>query len=109
MIDWESFLKNANISLNAIEIGCSGFKPHQWNRLGSQINYFGIDPLESEIKKLRKENRFNSRYVSGFIKSAGGRFSADEGPQLFFNRISAFHDINNGFDLVKENFDSGKG
>jgi hypothetical protein len=108
MIDWESVLKNANISLNAIDIGCSGFRPHQWDRLGSQINYFGIDPLESEIKKLQKENRLNSKYVSGFVKSEGGSFSADEGTQRFFNRSSAFHDMNNGFDLVKKNFNSGQ-
>lgn len=108
MIDWESVLKNANISLNAIDIGCSGFRPHQWDRLGSQINYFGIDPLESEIKKLQKENRLNSRYVSGFVKSEGGSFSADEGTQRFFNRSSAFYDMNNGFDLVKKNFNSGQ-
>ena len=108
MINWESVLKNANISLNAIDIGCSGFRPHQWDRFGSQINYFGIDPLESEIKKLQKENRSNSKYVSGFVKSKGGSFSADEGTQRFFNRSSAFHDMNNGFDLVKKNFNSGQ-
>ena len=108
MIDWESVLKNANISLNAMDIGCSGFRPHQWDRLGSQINYFGIDPLESEIKKLQRENRLNSKYVSGFVRSEGGSFSADEGTQRFFNRSSAFHDMNNGFNLVKENFNSGQ-
>ena len=108
MIDWESILRNAKISLNAIDIGCSGFRPHQWDKLGSQINYFGIDPLESEIKKLQRESRLNSKYVSGFVKSEGGSFRADEGTQRFFNRSSAFHDQNNGFDVVKENFNSGQ-
>jgi hypothetical protein len=108
MINWEKILKDTDISLNAIDIGCSGFRPHQWDRLGSQINYFGIDPLESEIKKLALENHLNSKYVSGFVSSPGGNFSADEGTQYFFNRSSAFHDMNNGFDLVKENFNSGQ-
>ena len=108
MIDWEAVLKNANISLNAIDVGCSGFRPPQWDRLGSQINYFGVDPLESQIKKLKKENRVNSKYVSGFVKSEGGSLSADEGTQRFFNRSSAFYDMNNGFDLIKKNFNSGQ-
>jgi hypothetical protein len=108
MINWEKILNNANISLNAIDIGCSGSRPGQWDKLGSQINYFGIDPLESEIKKMAIENRLNSKYVSGFVISPGGNFRADEGTQYFFNRSSAFYDQNNGFDIVKENFNSGQ-
>jgi len=108
MINWEKILKNANIFLNAIDIGCSGNRPFQWDRIGTQINYFGIDPLESEVNKLAKENRLNSKYLAGFVRSTGGSFSADEGTQYFFNRSSAFYDMNNGFDLVKENFNSGQ-
>ena len=55
MINWESILKKADIFINAIDIGCSGIRPHQWVKFGSQIKYFGIDPLESEIEKLKKE------------------------------------------------------
>lgn len=76
--------------------------------MGSQINYFGIDPLESEIKKLVMENRQNSKYISGFVIAPGASFRADEGTQYFFNRSSAFYDQNNGFDIVKENFNSGQ-
>lgn len=107
-VNWEQVLASVGVSLNAIDIGCSGYRPYQWDLFGSQINYFGVDPLEREIEKLSALNKINSNYLAGFVRVPGGSMSADVQTQRFFNRSSAYKDMNSGYDLVKENFNSGQ-
>lgn len=105
------YLGNLNIfdgiKISALDIGCSGFKPMEWERFRRNLKYYGVDPLVNEIQSLQKRNP-ESSYISAFIKAPGATGHADALTSHFFSRTSAFHDMNSGFDLVKENFNSGK-
>ena len=94
------------ITLVGLDIGCSGQKPMEWQRLGHRLNYFGVDPLKNEIEVLRQKYP-NDTFLNVFIKDVGCTGSADEVTSKFFSRTSAYHDMQAGFDLVQKNFNSG--
>ena len=96
----------SKLKIIGLDIGCSGSKPMEWDRLENKLQYNGVDPLVNEIQKLRaKYPRDN--YLTAFITDKGCKGKADELTSRFFSRTSAAADINSGYDLVKENFNSG--
>jgi hypothetical protein len=79
----------------------------EWERLGSKLKYYGVDPLINEINKLEKKYPHDT-FLAAFIEDIGCTGKADDLTSHFFSKTSAFYDINNGFDFVKENFNSGQ-
>ena len=100
LIDFE------NLPIWALDIGCSGYIPFQWERLGTNLKYYGVDPLTSEIQRLSLLYP-QHKFLDCYIRCEGCTGQPDYGTTRFFNRTSAFKDIENGFDLVKTNFNSG--
>jgi hypothetical protein len=105
--NWESILLNADVSIHAIDIGCSSDRPYQWERLGSALHYVGIDPLKNEISRLNNLKKANSTYKSGLLKIDGATGRADEATMNFFNRTSAWKEMQSGYDQVATTFNSG--
>ena len=105
--NWETILLNAGVSLHAIDVGCSGGRPYQWERLGIALHYIGIDPLKNEIDRLGNLREPNSKYISGLLQIDGGSGSADEVTMQFFNRTSAWKEMQSGYDQVATTFNSG--
>jgi hypothetical protein len=104
---WEKILLNAGVSIHAIDVGCSSGRPYQWHKLGSALHYVGIDPLKNEIVRLGKLNHPNSKYIAGFLQIDGGTGSADAATIQFFNRTSAWKEMQDGYDQVATTFNSG--
>ena len=105
--NWEKILLNAGVSINAIDVGCSSGRPHQWDRLGSALHYVGIDPLKNEMTRLDNLKQPNSKYISGFLQIDGGTGNADAATIHFFNRTSAWKEMEAGYDQVATTFNSG--
>jgi hypothetical protein len=105
--NWEKVLQNAGVSINAIDVGCSSGRPYQWDRLGSALHYVGIDPLKNEMTRLDNLKHPNSKYISGFLQIDGGTGSADATTMQFFNRTSAWKEMQAGYDQVATTFNSG--
>ena len=105
--NWEKILLNAGVSINAIDVGCSSGRPHQWDRLGSALHYVGIDPLKNEMTRLDNLKQPNSKYISGFLQIDGGTGNADAATIHFFNRTSAWKEVEAGYDQVATTFNSG--
>ena len=105
--NWEKILLNAGVSLHAIDVGCSSGRPYQWERLGSALHYVGIDPLKNEITRLSNLREPNSKYISGLLQIDGGSGSADAATMQFFNRTSAWKEMQSGYDQVATIFNSG--
>lgn len=101
------FAAKNEIEIRALDVGCSGYVSFHWERLADNLVYFGIDPLVNEIQRLQKLHpKFN--YIDGFVSVEGCKRAADAGTVRFFNRSSAFSDMQSGFDLVKTNFNHGQ-
>lgn len=107
-IDWESTLVNASIEITGVDVGCSGGMPYRWERLGSALKYLGVDPLEAEIARLQKSCRPNQTFVAAFVTSEGGSGRTDTKCTEFFQRTSAAAVQRGGYDVIKENFNSGQ-
>jgi hypothetical protein len=105
--NWETILLNAGVSLHAIDVGCSSGRPYQWERLGSALHYVGIDPLKNEVARLGNLKEPNSKYISGLLQIDGGSGSADAATMQFFNRTSAWKEMQSGYDQVAATFNSG--
>jgi hypothetical protein len=105
--NWEKVLLNAGVSINAIDVGCSSGRPYQWDRLGSALHYVGIDPLRNEMTRLDNLKHPNSKYISGFLQIDDGTGSADAATMQFFNRTSAWKEMQAGYDQVATTFNSG--
>ena len=105
--NWEKILLDAGVSLHAIDVGCSSGRPYQWERLGSALHYVGIDPLKNEMTRLSNLREPNSRYVAGLLNVDGGSGSADEMTMHFFNRTSAWKEMQSGYDQIATTFNSG--
>ena len=104
---WEKILLDAGVSLHAIDVGCSSGRPYQWEKLGSALHYIGIDPLKNEVTRLSNLGEPNSRYVAGLLNIDGGSGSADEMTMHFFNRTSAWKEMQGGYDQIATTFNSG--
>jgi hypothetical protein len=105
--NWEKILLNAGVSINAIDVGCSSGRPFQWDRLGSALHYVGIDPLKNEMTRLNNLKHPNSKYIAGFLQIDDGTGSADAATMHFFNRTSAWKEMQAGYDQVATTFNSG--
>lgn len=105
--NWETILLNAGVSLHAIDVGCSSGRPYQWERLGSALHYVGIDPLKNEMERLGNLREPNSKYISGLLQIDGGSGGADETTMQFFNRTSAWKEMQSGYDQIATTFNSG--
>lgn len=105
--NWETILLNAEVSIHAIDIGCSSDRPYQWERLGSALHYVGIDPLKNEMSRLNNLNKANSTYISGLLQIDGATGRADEATTNFFNRTSAWKEMQSGYDQIATTFNSG--
>lgn len=95
------------MSLHAIDVGCSSGRPYEWERLGSALHYVGIDPLKNEMERLGNLREPNSKYISGLLLIDGGSGGADETTMQFFNRTSAWKEIQSGYDQIATIFNSG--
>lgn len=105
--NWETILLNSGVSLHAIDVGCSSGRPYQWERLGSALHYVGIDPLKNEMERLGNLREPNSKYISGLLQIEGGSGCADETTSQFFNRTSAWKEMQSGYDQIATTFNSG--
>ena len=105
--NWEKILVEAGVSLHAIDVGCSGGRPYQWERLGSALHYVGIDPLKNEMERLSNLREPNSKYIPGLLQIDGGTGGPDELFSQFFNRTSAWKKMQSGYDQIATTFNSG--
>ena len=105
--NWEKILVEAGVSLHAIDVGCSGGRPYQWERLGSALHYVGIDPLKNEMERLSNLREPNSKYIPGLLQIDGGTGGADELFSQFFSRTSAWKKMQSGYDQIATTFNSG--
>lgn len=103
----DSLPQFSELKISGLDVGCSGSKPIEWDRLKGSLNYNGVDPLVNEINKLK--SKFPSdKFLCAFIDDEGCKGRADELTSKIFSRTSAAADINSGYDLIKANFNSGK-
>jgi len=105
--NWEKTLIEAGVSLHAIDVGCSSGRPYQWERLGSALNYVGIDPLKNEIERLNNIKKPNSKYIAGFLQIDGGSGRADDITSQFFNRTTAWKEIQSSYNVIATKYNSG--
>jgi hypothetical protein len=107
-INWEKILTNSGIQIKGLDIGCSSGRPHEWERLGSALKYVGIDPLTSEVQRLRGLKEKNSTYVDAFLDFPNAKGHADAETSDLFVRTSAFSFSEEKFDSQKEIYNAGK-
>lgn len=103
----EGFVAKDEVKIKALDVGCSGYVSFHWERLIENLVYFGIDPLVKEIQRLQKLHP-EFHYLDGFVSAEGCKRAADAGTVRFFNRSSAYSDMQSGFELIKTNFNHGQ-
>jgi len=107
-INWEKILTNSGIQMMGLDIGCSGGRPREWERLGSALKYVGIDPLTSEVQRLRGLKEKNSTYVDAFLDIPNAKGHADAETSDLFVRTSAYSFSEEKFNSQKEIYNAGK-
>ena len=100
-------MTNSGIYISGIDIGCSSGRPHEWERLGSALKYVGIDPLISEVQRLRGLKEENSTYVEAFLDFPNAKGRADTATSDLFVRTSAYSFSEHKFDSQKEIYNAG--
>lgn len=106
--NWEKILGNAGIQISGIDIGCSSGRPYQWELLGSALKYVGVDPLISEVERLRELKEKNSTYTDAFLDFPAAKGHADTETSDLFIRTSAYSFSHKKFDARKEIYNAGK-
>jgi hypothetical protein len=107
-INWETILGNSGIYISGIDIGCSSGRPHEWERLGSALKYVGVDPLTSEVQRLRGLKEKSSTFIDAFIDFPNAKGHADAETSDLFVRTSAYSFSEEKFDSQKEIYNAGK-
>ena len=100
-------LLNFDVKLQALDIGCSGYMPTQWSMFRDYIDYIGVDPLINEIDRLKFVYP-ESRFVAAYLWTPDCKGTFDPEFLDIFNRSSASAEMNNGFNLLKDKFNSGQ-